>query len=181
MIRRSRHLGVDSSPKTARSERTIPLPPELVQILKGCQPLHFAPHDFVFTNRRGGPVVQDEWSKTFWHRALRATGIRPRKFYATRHTYISLALSYGANPKHVAEYCGTSVMMIERHYGRFMGASDVDPLTAARAAASPTPELKTRAAEGAKPQTLRQTFEEEARFPFKIKASPTGFEPVLPA
>ena len=43
--------------------------------------------------------------------------MRPRKFYATRHTFISVALSKGCNLKWVAEYCGTSVEMIEKSYG----------------------------------------------------------------
>jgi hypothetical protein len=70
-------------------------------------------------------------SKDHWHAALRATGIRPRKFYATRHTFVSIALSKGLNLKFIAEYCGTSVAMIEQHYGRFLadsGESQLDLL-----------------------------------------------------
>ena len=37
-----------------------------------------------------------------------------------RHTFISLALSHGVNIKWLAEYCGTSVAMIEKHYGRYI-------------------------------------------------------------
>jgi len=53
-------------------------------------------------------------------RALRATGIRPRKFYATRHTFISASLEAGYNIKRLADYCGTSVEMIERHYAGYL-------------------------------------------------------------
>jgi len=78
---------------------------------------------FVFVNaKNGGPIDQGEWPKDHWRAALRATGIRPRKFYATRHTFISVALSRGVNLKWLAEYCGTSVAMIERSYGRFLAA-----------------------------------------------------------
>src|SRR5205823_12874290 len=45
--------------------------------------------------------------------------IRPRKF--TRHTFISAALSKEANLKWVARYCGTSVEMIDEHYGKWLG------------------------------------------------------------
>ena len=65
------------------------------------------------------------WSGTPGRRALTATGIRPRKFYATKYTFISVALTKGLNLKFIAEYCGTSVAMIEQHYGRFL-ASRVD-------------------------------------------------------
>jgi len=71
-------------------------------------------------------------------------GIRPRKFYATRHTFISVAVSKGCNLKWVAEYCGTSVEMIEKSYGRYITDDGVDPLI--------------RSLGEAKGKTLRQTF-----------------------
>jgi hypothetical protein len=55
-----------------------------------------------------------------WFRCLRSLGIRPRKACSTRHTFIAWALSEGANMKGLAEYCGTSVAVIERSYGRFI-------------------------------------------------------------
>jgi integrase len=53
-----------------------------------------------------------------WRRALAALKIRPRPFYNTRHTYISELLDLGARPLWVAKQTGTSLEMIERHYGR---------------------------------------------------------------
>lgn len=43
-------------------------------------------------------------------------------FYALRHTHISLALLAGVNIQVLAENCGTSVRMIELHYGKFLRA-----------------------------------------------------------
>lgn len=43
-------------------------------------------------------------------------------FYALRHTHISRALLVGVNAQVVAENCGTSIRMIEKHYGKFMKA-----------------------------------------------------------
>lgn len=57
-----------------------------------------------------------------WHAALRGCEIRPRKFYATRHTFISAALTAGLNVKFIAENTGTSLAMIEQHYGRSLEA-----------------------------------------------------------
>jgi hypothetical protein len=52
----------------------------------------------VFTNaKNGGPIDQSEFPKRYWNSAVRGTGIRPRKFYATRHTFISIALTRGVN------------------------------------------------------------------------------------
>ncbi len=59
-----------------------------------------------------------------------AKGIRPRKFFATRHTYISVALSHGVNIKWLAAQCGTPVEMIERNYGRYIRDDGDAPLRA---------------------------------------------------
>ena len=50
----------------------------------------------------------------------------------TRHTFIAWALSEGANLKGLAEFCGTSVQMIEQSYGRYMRKDFLGPLIAAR-------------------------------------------------
>lgn len=39
-----------------------------------------------------------------------------------RDPFISVALTKGLNPKFIADCCGTSVAMIERHYARFLEA-----------------------------------------------------------
>ena len=64
--------------------------------------------------------------------ALRAKGIRERDFYCTRHTFISLALTAGENIKAIAEQCGTSAQMIEKHYGRYMSSDFGQRLMAER-------------------------------------------------
>jgi hypothetical protein len=66
------------------------------------------------------PVDRDRCTAQHWRRALRATEMRPRNFYATRHTFISLAMTKGMPLKLVATYCGTSVEMIEQHYGKWL-------------------------------------------------------------
>jgi integrase len=122
-VRASRYLGQISSPKTAKSRRTIALQPLVVRLLRDLAPLRLDPDAYVFTNaKNGGPINQSEWPKDHWRAALRATGIRPRKFYSTRHTFISAAPTRGVNLKFLADYCGTSVQMIERSYGRFLAA-----------------------------------------------------------
>ena len=63
-----------------------------------------------------------------WRQALAASKVRPRKFYATKHTFISVALTKRPNLKFIAEYCRTSVAMIEQHYGRFQARRVDDQL-----------------------------------------------------
>ena len=63
----------------------------------------------------------------------------------TRHTFIAWALSAGANLKGLAEYCGTSVQMIEQSYSRHIRKDFLEPLIAAR------PKSLGRTAVGEKP------------------------------
>ena len=61
-----------------------------------------------------------------------------------RHTFISVGLTDGANPKWLADYCGTSLVMIEKHYGKYIrndADEQLDKLL------------------GAKTETLRRTVE----------------------
>jgi integrase len=116
----SRSHGEDNPPKTKNSQRTITLQPDVVAVLRATQPLHVTPESFVFITPTGLPLDTDGFVELRWHRALRATGTRPRKFYTTRHTFISVALSRGCKPKWVAKYCGTSLEMLDKHYGRWM-------------------------------------------------------------
>ncbi len=165
-VTRSRHLGEENTPKTAGSRRTVRLFPIVVEILKRIKQLRVTESDYVFTNTEGGPIDADQWRKDYWYKALRALGIRERKFYATRHTYISVALSAGVNIKWLDEQCGTSVAMIEKHYGRYIRDDGDAPL---------------RALQEAKSETFSETFSDYPPKSLNSLASPTGFEPVLPA
>lgn len=103
------------------------------------------------------------WPKKSWCPVLRALEVRPRKFYATRHTFISVVLSKGCNLKWVAEYCGTSVQMIEKSYGKFMADDGAAP--------------PIRSLGKAKTQTFPQTFAIDASNYAEIKVVPGGIEP----
>jgi integrase len=126
----SRTLGEDNAPKTKRSQRNIPLRPEVVAVLRDRRPLRVSEDAFVFMTEKDTPLNEERFVDRHWRPALRATSIRPRKFYATRHTFITQTLMAGAvSIKKLADYCGTSVEMIERHYADWM-----EPETAAELA-----------------------------------------------
>jgi integrase len=117
-ISRSRDEGEDNATKRAASSREIPMLPWVVDLLKRLpRRLHFDGSEFVFLSPEGKPMTDTWWpkrgaarrpvddeSKGIWFRCLRSLGIRPRKFYMTRHTFIAWALSEGANLKGLAEY-----------------------------------------------------------------------------
>ncbi|MBI1814070.1 MAG: site-specific integrase [Deltaproteobacteria bacterium] len=176
-IHLSRYLGSEAATKTQHSERTIRLLPEVRDALRVLRPLHATEDSYVFVNaKNGGPIEQREWPKDHWRRALTATKVRPRKFYATKHTFISVALTKGLNLKFIAEYCGTSVAMIEQHYGRFL-ASRVDDQLALLSGSSVAAKVGRRVAKTA---TFGGGLQFPAEKPLWNIASPTGFEPVLP-
>ena len=118
-ITTSRTLGEDNDTKTRASRRTITLLPNVVEVLKSILPLHVKHDSYVFTDEQGNPIEQNEFGRKFGD-VLRVLKIRPRPFYNTRHTYISVALTLGCNPKWIAEQTGTSLAMIQQNYGKYI-------------------------------------------------------------
>ena len=177
-ISRSRYLGNEAATKTSGSQRTIRLLPDVCAVLRNSKPLHIDADKYVFTNaKNGGPIEQREWPRDHWGRVLRGLEIRPRKFYATRHTFISVGLTAGVNLKWLAEYCGTSVAMIESHYGRYLerdGERELQLLMGSDAEQVAERKVATRQAKMA---TLGAGSPFSAEKPSWNKASPTGFEP----
>jgi integrase len=157
-ITKSRHLGAEAAPKTRGSRRTIRLLPTVVELLGFMKPLYVTESDYVFRGATGKPLDAAEWSRRHWHKALRAKEIRPRKFYATRHTYISVALSHGVKMKWLAEQCGTSAEMIERNYGRYILDDGDAPLRALLKAQTETLTETLKADEMVKPSQVPENF-----------------------
>lgn len=115
---------VRGNTKTREADRKIRLFPDLLEILRRAQKVEAMepnPDAPFFRDTDGGLVDQDMFSARRWRRALAALKIPPRGLYTTRDTFISHALTAGRPAQAVAEYCGTSLAMLDRHYGRFMG------------------------------------------------------------
>lgn len=112
-------VGKGHRTKTAGSVRQVPLSPAARAVLERRAAARRGEGDGepVFTLPGGGPVALDYLSKRLAHYAD-AAGIPKRVTgYALRHTFGTWALSGGASAYHVARLLGTSVQMIERHYG----------------------------------------------------------------
>jgi len=128
-ITKSRYMHAEGATKTAGSERVIRMMPSLVQLLRTTKPLHVTEDDHVFLNQEGRPVDFHTWRRKSWYPALRVKEVRERKPYTMRHTFISVGLSNGVNIKWLADYCGTSVAMIEKHYGKYIRNDSVEQLS----------------------------------------------------
>ena len=68
----------------------------------------------------GKQIVSEKPPLLIWNAALKKSGIRHRVAYATRDTFISHALSDGANINQVAQQCGNSPAVIMKHYGKWI-------------------------------------------------------------
>jgi integrase len=123
-VKVSRTEGQDNPVKTKKSKRTRVAQESVCAVLRAIQPLHCAPDTHVFTTRYGTPIQQEKFMEKHWHRALRATGIRPRRFQQARSTFITEAIRRGLDLKFIADYCGTSVTMIEKHYAGELTAAE---------------------------------------------------------
>jgi hypothetical protein len=166
-ISKSRNLKEEAATKTSASDRTIPIGPGVIELLRPLVDKR-ARTDYLFTNLHGGPIDQAEWPKDHWHRCLEGLDLRHRKFYATRHTFISLALTAGANLFAIAEYCGTSVQMIQQSYGKYMPADRREILKFISGQRS-----GRTASVGAKTQPPRSAVAFWPRKPMRIEASLT--------
>ncbi|MGZ8722120.1 MAG: tyrosine-type recombinase/integrase [Aeromicrobium sp.] len=94
-------------PKTG--ERSVPIPPVLVAIMRDWLGAHdFGPDDLIFRTRNGRLPSASNWSRA-WHRALRATGHRPLRIYDCRHAAATTWLAAGVPLGEVARRLGHSV------------------------------------------------------------------------
>jgi integrase len=127
-ISKSRYKDSEGAPKTTSSESSIKLLPSMVAALQRLILLHVIEDSFVFLNQEGQPLNFHTWRGGVWYRVLRGDKVRERSPDACRHTSISAGLANGVNIKWLAEYCGTSVAMIEKHYGRCVRSDAAEEL-----------------------------------------------------
>src|SRR5206468_4499134 len=122
----------------------------VIELLQTLVPLRVSPESYVFTDADGEPIDQSEFAREF-QGVLRVLKIRPRPFRNTRHTFISVALTLGCNPKWIAEQTGTSLMMIQQNYGKYV-RDDGDALLRAYVQTAKTDVVE------AETETLGETF-----------------------
>jgi integrase len=100
-------------------ERPIHLPPAAVtlfrQLASGKRP-----QDYLLTT-----AASTRWTASLHARpfaaAVTRAGLDPATvFYSLRHTWISRALANGVPVKAVGDHCGTSILMLQRYYAKFI-------------------------------------------------------------
>lgn len=100
----------------AGRDRKIKLPPQTAELLKTLAKDKL-PAAALVTRANGTPWNRDAWKKPVKHAAAAAGLPATTVAYALRHSAITDLVSEGLDLLTVARLSGTSVAMIERHYG----------------------------------------------------------------
>ena len=114
-VRRAYANGRLKHTKTRLSTRAVPLQ---AKALLALDRLPASENPILFPNARGGRIDFRVFGRKHWKPAQIAAGIRPlRGLYDLRHTYATFALRAGIPVFAVSRFMGSSIAMIDRHYG----------------------------------------------------------------
>jgi integrase len=102
--------------KTQR-KRDFPISPAVQSILDDIKPETVDLEELIFRSPRGKFIDHHNFSNRAWKSVLEKCEIPYRKSYQTRHTFISLCVEANINSTAIGRWTGTSVKMIDNHYG----------------------------------------------------------------
>jgi integrase len=176
-VRRAYANGRIKHTKTRLSNRAVPLQ---AIALKALDRLPASENPIRFPNSRGGYVDFRSFGRRHWKPAQTAAGIEPlRHLYDLRHTYATFALRAGVSVFAVSRFMGSSIAMIDYHYGhlardsREHAVSLLDALAIERAVdagwTSPARAANSLSNRASKPRPTRPRKSMDVRWTPKLK------------
>lgn len=107
-------------------ERIVPLSPQTKEVLlvhrkKMVEVGLYDTNGLVFLTPRTHRSIYDEQVGKHWRRSLERCGIKHRRLYAQRHTFLSHALAMGNSPADLAQVAGHSTEMLLKTYAKPTG------------------------------------------------------------
>jgi integrase len=99
-----------------QDKRLFPCGKKLQLFLKSIKPEQKNREQLIFRSQNRKIVDFHNFNNRTWHPTIKALGIKDRKPYQMRHSYITFCLDAGMDAKDVARLVGTSPEMIYRHY-----------------------------------------------------------------
>lgn len=114
------------APTKTGKERVVPMNPETLEVLRRHQEKMktmglYEPTGLVFLTPLSHQNVYDSLLGKVWKRSLKRCGLRQRRLYAQRHTFISHALAMGNSPADLAQVAGHSTQMLLKTYAKPTG------------------------------------------------------------
>jgi integrase len=139
LIRETFVLGEDEYTKTDSSQRDIRMTQVVFEALQDQYLATGKLSEYVFCNREGKPLDNDNFGSRVWYPLLRHLGLKKRRPYQMRHTAATLWLASGEAPEWIARQLGhSSTEMLFRVYSRYVpnltrqDGSAIDRLLATR-------------------------------------------------
>jgi integrase len=121
-VDRARRLLTVRGTKTKGSNREVPLTRRALEALDRLPSR--VDTRVLFPTYAGRPIGLNNFRRRVWRPAVDASGIaQPARIYDLRSTFASNALAAGVTVFELAKVMGTSVAMIERHYGTLIAGA----------------------------------------------------------
>ena len=108
--------------KSHRARRRVPLTARAMEAIATIPPR--VDTTLLFPAVEGGYLGIENWRSRVWYPALEAAGISKRGPYHLRHTFATEALAAGVSTFELSRVMGTSIQMIDEHYGHLARDSE---------------------------------------------------------
>ena len=125
-VKRSRRYGKDTTPKTQKSVRVVPIFDELLPYLKSQKKLtKESDSEYIFLSTYGTPFNDGNRIRDYhWRKLLEKVKLPYQRLYDTRSSFATMMLSSGKfSINHIAQMMGhTNVDMLIHKYNKFIPA-----------------------------------------------------------